>query len=368
MLLECARIWVLVASAIGGAVPNAATPGAPVDVSTSSPTGMRDGKCVHGVTISTQTSGREWGSDAFAAELDALRALGVNWVAIHPYAGIRADGSLSWQALDPAAPPEWIARPIREAHARGMSILIVPHVAQWGSPWRYRGEIDFTEEADRDRFFGDYARWITAVAACARDADGFSIASELDRLCGESARWRRIIAEVRAVTKARLTLAASWSCYRDVDFWDALDAIGVQAYFPLSTADDPSEAELRAGWQPILADLRALHERTGKPVVFTELGYNRSLAAAREPWDYAQERGENAARAEALQARCLSTALAAIDAQADWLRGALLWKWFVHSDREGRGRHRENFLMSEPAMRATIAAAWAKHDGKSDRR
>jgi len=317
----------------------------------------RDGTLVRGMTISCQTWGREWATDGFARELDALRELGVNWVAIHPYAGIRADGALEWRDLDPAAPPEWIARPIREAHARGMSILVVPHIAQWGSPWKYRGEIEFTDPAHLERFFADYTRWITAVAACARGADGFSIASELDRLGGHADRWRAVVAAVRSVTASRLTWCASWNSYRSVEFWDALDAIGIQAYFPLSGAEDPSADELRAAWSPILADLRALHERTGKPVVFTELGYNRSLAAAREPWAYAQDHGEAAARAEALQVRCLATALEAIEGESDWLRGAILWKWFVGSAR------RANFLMSEPAVRAAIAAAWAGAGG-----
>lgn len=320
----------------------------------------RDGTLVRGMTISCQTWGREWGTDGFAIELDRLRELGVNWVAIHPYAGIRGDGALEWRDLDPAAPPDWIARPIREAHARGMSILVVPHVAQWGSPWEYRGEIEFADAAAVERFFADYTRWISAVAACARGADGFAIASELDRLSGHEDRWRRVIADVRAVTDSRLTWAASWNCYRDVNFWDALDCIGIQAYFPLSTAEDPGVAELRAAWVPILSDLRALHERTGKPVVFTELGYNRSLASAREPWAYPQESGELAARAEALQVRCLSTALGAIEAESDWLRGAILWKWFVGSAR------RANFLMSEPAVRAAIASVWAR-DGDRPR-
>lgn len=317
----------------------------------------RDGTLVRGMTISCQTWGREWGTDGFARELDTLRELGVNWVAIHPYAGIRADGALEWRDLDPGSPPEWIARPIREAHARGMSILVVPHVAQWGSPWRYRGEIAFTDPAALERFFGDYARWITSVAACSRGADGFAVASELDRLAVHEDRWRGVIAGVRAATDARLTWGASWNCYREVRFWDALDAIGIQAYFPLSAAEDPGADELRAAWSPILADLRDLHARTGKPVVFTELGYCRSLAAAREPWAYAEDRGEAAARAEALQVRCLATALDVIRPESAWLRGAILWKWFV-----GPVRH-ANFLMSAPAVRATIGAAWSGSGG-----
>ncbi|MBL8862907.1 MAG: hypothetical protein JNK02_12995 [Planctomycetes bacterium] len=313
----------------------------------------RDGTLVRGMTISCQTWGQEWGTDGFGRELDELVRLGVNWVAIHPYARIHADGALTWRALDPDAPPDWIARPIRAAHARGLSILIVPHVAQWGSPWRHRGEIRFDEEARLERFFGDYRRWIVELAGAARGADALAVASELDGLARHEDRWRGVIRDLRAATDARLTWAASWDSYREVRFWDAVDAVGVQAYFPLSERADPDAGELAAAWRPVLADLRELHARTGKPVVFTELGYNRSLAAAREPWAFATERGAAAARAEALQVRCLEAALSSIAPESGWLRGAILWKWFV-GPAPG-----ENFLLQAPATRAAIARSWA---------
>jgi hypothetical protein len=314
--------------------------------------GARAALLVHGMTVSCQTWGWEWGTDDFAHEIDELARLGVNWVAIHPYAGVRGDGSLHWRDLEPARPPEWITRPIREAHARGMAILVVPHLAHWGGPWTWRGDIDFPDPAALERFFGDYERWIGAVAACAHEADGFCVASELDRLARHEARWRAVIAAVRARTDAHLTWGANWTSYEAVPFWDALDAIGVQAYFPLSESPDPGADELRAAWTPILRRLRAFHARLGKPVVFTELGYNRSLDAARRPWEYAQTRGADAARAEALQARCLHAALEAIAPESDWLRGAFLWKWFV-----GRTRG-ENFLVQTAAMRAVVQTVW----------
>ena len=319
----------------------------------------RDTTFVRGMTVSCQTWGWEWGSDGFVAELDDLARLGVNWVAIHPYARIAADGSVRARDLDPESPPDWIARPIREAHARGIAILVIPHVAYWGSPWRWRGEIEFADDASLARFFETYERWIADVARAARDADAFCVGNELDRLVVHDAQWRRVIAAVRERTSARLVYAANWNEYGRVPFWDALDAIGVQAYFPLSDAADPCAADLDAAWPPVIEGLRALSLRTGKPVVFTELGYNVSLDAARTPWTYGQERGEQRARAEELQKRCLASALAAIEREKSWLRGAFLWKWFVGP------APRENFLMKSDAMRAVIGATWgARAEGR----
>jgi len=314
--------------------------------------GAPDATFVRGMTISCQTWGWEWGTDGFGAELDALKSLGVNWVAIHPYGSIRTDGSVGSRRLEPERPPEWILRPIREAHARGISILVIPHLAYWGSPWGCRGEIDFEAPEALARFFETYTAWIREIARAAKEADGFSIGNETDRLARCDAEWRSVIAAVRAETSAHLTYAANFDAYDRVGFWDALDAIGIQAYFPLSDAPDPSEADLRRGWRSAFERLRALSIRTGKPVVCTEVGYDVSLAAASRPWEDGRVRGEDLELGRALQERCLGIALQEIGGQGDWLRGAFLWKWFV-----GPVRH-ETFLMKTPEMRAVIARNW----------
>ena len=90
-----------------------------------------DKSTVQGITISTHGGGSDWGSDAIVPTLLAIHDLGANWVAIHPYASINADGSLRWSQIDPENPPAHIVRPIREAHRLGLSICIKPHIAYW---------------------------------------------------------------------------------------------------------------------------------------------------------------------------------------------------------------------------------------------
>jgi len=59
-----------------------------------------------------------------------------------------------------------------------------------------------------------------------------------DELGGTSKRereWRAIIAEVRKHFKGSLVYCANWADdLHQTQFWDALDWIGVQAYYPLS--------------------------------------------------------------------------------------------------------------------------------------
>jgi hypothetical protein len=305
---------------------------------------------VRGMTVSCRGAGQIWGSDAMVQTMRDLRDLGCNWVTIHPYAGIDADGTVGGSRLDRLyADPVWLTRPIAEAHRLGLKIMIKPHIAYWGSPFGWRGEITFDSDEAWHRFFETYERWITLVAEIASDADAFVVGTELDRTVRHEDAWRRIIAAVRARTDAPLTYSANWDSFERVRFWDALDVIGIQSYFPLVRHENlPSEAELRAGWDRLLRRLEAYARKHHRRIVFAELGYNRAAWAAARPWDH-RSGGPDA---EETQRRCLHVALEAIDG-SDVVVGAFLWKWFP-----GEPRRHGNFLMSTPAMRETIGGRW----------
>ena len=70
------------------------------------------------------------------------------------------------------------------------------------------------------------------------------------------AQWRNVIADVRAQTRAPLTDAANWTDYQRVPFWDALDAVGIDAYFPPvdDQVDKPTRQDLERGWTKHMAD------------------------------------------------------------------------------------------------------------------
>ncbi|CAM2066220.1 hypothetical protein SCOR_12640 [Sulfidibacter corallicola] len=320
-------------------------------------TTAKDGASLRGITISCQGWGRIWGQDQFARELPRLVALGANAVATHPYAAIRADGTVAFREWPADAPPDYIARPVREARELGIQSMIKPHLAYWGSPFSWRGAIAFEEESQRRRFFDTYRRWIVAVAAATSDADIFVVGTELDQFGRYEAEWRDIIAAVRSVTKARLTYAANWDGYERIPFWDALDLVGIQAYFPLSEEEDPDRAALAQGWTKVFGRLEKFHQSTGKPIFFTELGYNRSLRAAAQPWHHVQQSGHAAA---GLQERCLRIGLewtagreaALWRRRYPWFRGVFLWKWFVGP------AGGENFYLNEARLRTIIQSVW----------
>jgi hypothetical protein len=282
-----------------------------------------------------------------------LAALGVEWVAIHPYARVRRDGSLY---SVPAAETRYLAGAVEIARAEGIHLFWKPHLAYWGS-FEWRGDIAFgDDEVAWRRFFDDYRSFIVDQARFA-EASGvplLAVATELDATAHREAEWRRIFAAVREVYSGRITWAANWDHLDRVPFWDAVDLIGVQAYFPLSDRSDPDRAALEAGWTRHLETLGKLSRRLGKKVLFTEIGYDRSEAAAREPW----KRGWSAdPGARELRRRLLEVALDRLPREP-WLAGMFWWKWMPgypeHWDRGDR-----DFSMRAEEAREALARYWA---------
>jgi hypothetical protein len=308
---------------------------------------------VRGMTISCPGAGRIWGSDLMVDAMRDLKGLGVNWITIHPYAAIGADGTVGGGRLAQMyATPSWLTRPIEEAHRLGLKIMIKPHIAYWGSPFSWRGAITFETDAQWRRFFESYEDWITLVARLSREADAFVVGTELDRTVHHEGAWRRIVRAVRGSIRAPLTYSAGWDRFEQVPFWDALDAIGIQAYFPLVEHEGlPSQQELDEAWTRLVGRLERFAAAHDRDIVFGELGYNESSLAAVRPWEYRQG-GEHA---EETQRRCLTAAMKAIEG-SDTVAGAFLWKWFPGQSTRGR----RNFLKSTPSMRAVIARYWAE--------
>ncbi len=302
-----------------------------------------------GMTISCQTGGEEWAMPQMASTLDEVKKMGVNAIEIHPYARIQNDGSLVW---DHAEDPDYVARPLDWARERGMRVLLVPHIAYWGTKFQWRGEIQFADQAGWDRFFGDYQAWIVHMAKIAEKhhAAIFCIGLEYGPTQKFDARWRQIIAAIRAVYHGKLTYGANWDEIGNVPWWDDLDYIGALAYFPLTKKPNPSEDDLRQGWQQWIAKLQTLSHRYGKPVLFTEIGYNESALCAAQPWDFHDNGGDQADR---IQARCIRVATE-LESSFPELAGMFWWKWFPKiGDPEP-----ETFDLRKPTARAALEASW----------
>jgi hypothetical protein len=118
-----------------------------------------------------------------------------------------------------------------------------------------------------------------------------------------ASKWRSIIKNCRDIYSGKLSYAANFDNYQEVDFWDDLDFIGINAYFPITdlktNCTDLScyEKVTYKNWRKVLKDMSEFlseEKLQSKSMLFTELGYINRKYATIEPWkgfDYSIVKG-----------------------------------------------------------------------------
>ena len=117
--------------------------------------------------------------------------------------------------------------------------MIKPHI--WilqPSEGMWRADIYPNNEADWETWQASYRDFILRYARVAEraQAEMFCIGTEFSRLTTEKPEfWNDLIQSVREVYAGEITYAANWyEEFEKIPFWDDLDYIGIQAYFPLT--------------------------------------------------------------------------------------------------------------------------------------
>jgi hypothetical protein len=252
----------------------------------------------------------------------------------------------------------------RAADSLGLRLILKPHiwVGDYSTDGQSRHTIGFDTEADWQRWEAAYHRFLMHYARLAQDVDAavLVVGTELANVVKQRPSfWRRLIADVRQVYDGKLTYAANWwEEYEAVPFWDALDYVGIQAYFELSAEERPTVPMLRDGWQPHKAAMQRLAARIDRPILFTELGYRNVSYAAAEPWRW-PSRQEAGTRADSLQARLYQAFFESLWHEP-WFAGAILWKWHPEGARGRRIADRLGFSpQNKPAEQ--VIARWFNH-------
>ncbi len=268
--------------------------------------------------------------DSFSHEvMDAVRASGAGWIAVIPYGFTRMGdphvyynhGRQWWGER-----PDGCRHTILGAQAAGIRVMLKPQVYV---PRGWVGALDFDTEEEWMSWEKDYEAYILLFADMAEQlgVDLFCIGTEFKASAPKrEAFWRRLIAEVRQRYSGPLTYAANWDEYPATPFWDALDYVGVNAYFPISEADTPDPLDLQRLWQPQVEALRDFAHQVQRPVLFTEYGYLSVGGCAGKTWELEKRLAELPANEQA-QANAVEALLSTFSREDFWA-GGFLWKWY----------------------------------------
>ena len=238
---------------------------------------------------------------------------------------------------------------ITNLQAQGIKVVLKPHVDSFDGTWR--GEFappgsDTPAEAAAwaDAWFSSYQTFILHYAAIAADnnVDTFVIGCELKDLSGSAYQsyWDNIIAQIRAsYPSLTLTYAANATSpgdeFTSVSFWDKLDMIGVDGYFPLTNHADPTVPELVSAWTTAAGNVNGFAPETALknlqlahpalPLIFTEIGYPSAAGSNEAPYNYSPTGSYDPTE----QQDCYEAFFEVYSQDASWMKGVFWWAWSV---------------------------------------
>lgn len=287
-----------------------------------------------------------YSSDRARTILESLPGYGVNAVAFVPYGftrggepSVRFGGPRVWEKDDAIRMLSAVAR------KKGMKVFLKPQIwVRGGAPT----DLDFDKEAEWRRWFSDYRLFVDHYAALATSiqADLFSVGVEFSRLARHEAEWRSVITQARQAYKGALTYSANWGQeFESVRFWDAVDFLGVNNYYPL-----PDDLSTLA----VVNRIERVQQRFQKSVIFPEAGFASLEAPHRQPWDETPRKLSTQD-----QARCYEAIFQGFY-RKPWLAGIYWWK--VGSNGFGGLEDGSHTPWRKPAM--NVVAKWYLRGGR----
>ncbi len=326
------------------------------------------GTTIRGITLgpieSSLHPNHGYGSPAYQSALDEARELGANWVSLTVFGRVW-DNDSTGISLSFEAPyrenRENVRRAIAQAHARGLRVLLVPHL--WIESGEWRAELDppgddgWQERAQSYRnFLMEWAR-----LAAETDVDMFAVGVELRSwvTTTHAPTFLPLIAEVRKTYPGLLTYAANWDDVEDTSILGELDVIGINAFYPLAEKENAGVDELRQGAERVVARVEELARRWERPVMFTEFGYTTRPDPALRPWEWPDSmqnvRVDQKAQADAYRALLGSM----LDARG--FAGLFVWRMYADPadmSQEAEWGFSPRGKQAERVVRDAFSARW----------
>ena len=282
------------------------------------------------------------GSAVDQTDVNPVKKVSANYVALMPFGFIK---TLDTPKIRFNSNKQWfgetekgVAQYAEQFKKNNIKAMLKPQIWVWHG--EYTGFIEMKTEENWKILEDSYREFILFYAKVAQKTkiEILCIGTELEKFVMKRPKyWKKLITEIKKVYSGKLTYAANWDEFKRVPFWNQLDFIGVDAYFPLSDKKSPSVEDFEKGWKPHKKEIIRIREKANKPVLFTEFGYRSIDFTAKEPWKSDRVEGN-------INLEVQKNGLQAIYNQfwkEDWFHGGFIWKWFhKHNDVGGKKNNR----------------------------
>jgi len=297
-----------------------------------------------------------------STNIEPVVAINANYCAIMPFGFVK---SLEHPEIIHNTDRQWFGETragskqyIEVLRKQGIKIMIKPQIWVWNG--EFTGYIKMANETNWKTFEDSYASFILEYASLAQEvqAEILCIGTELEQFVSNRPEyWKNLILEIKKIYKGKLTYAANWDEFKRTPFWDDLDYIGVDAYFPVSNSKTPSVEECMEGWKPHFKIIKSLSETHNKPVIFTEFGYRSMDFTGKEPW-----LSDHKLKSINFEAQDNATeALFNVFWKEDWFAGGFIWKWF-HNYKKSGGMQDNQFTPQNKPVEKVIKKHFTSHE------
>jgi len=213
-----------------------------------------------------------------------------------------------------------------------IKIMLKPQIWVWKG--EFTGTIEMTSEEDWKLLETTYSTFIIEFAELAEElnVEIFCIGTELEKFVeNRPSYWKNLIQDIRAVYTGKLTYAANWDEFKRTPFWDVLDFIGIDAYFPVSEEKTPTVEECKSNWNTHKLAIKSVVIEYDKPVLFTEFGYRSVDYSGKEPW----KSDRNMSEVNLVAQTNTTQALFETFWNEPWFSGGFVWKWHHNYEHVG---------------------------------
>jgi hypothetical protein len=282
----------------------------------------------------------DFASANFKQSVQNLKSTGANSVSlIIPYWQPN-DQSSDIQLAQNGPSDQTLISAINYIHGLGMQVLLKPHLETGSGNWRA-----LIDPTNRDTWYANYSAMLNHLGDIGKQTNVETICMGTELIYtsaytvhpDNTQRWITMINSLRTHFNGKLTYSANWGPSGGVTdeeahigFWSNLDAIGLSAYFNLTSTNADYDS-LKSVWDTYrISTVEPLYNQYQKPIVFTEIGYRSVSGAHNQPWNY------NLAGAADQQEQADDyNALFKYWDQYPYMQGVQLWNW--HSNPNAGG-------------------------------
>jgi len=269
----------------------------------------------------------------------SLKRIEANWLAVVPYAVSKANET--YVRFDDSKRYSWwgenskgVITMLQQAKTEKLKVMLKPHIWVLGHGWC--GQYDLDSEEKWKEWEKNYARYIIHYARIAEQCNVELLCIGTEYKIAATKRegfWRELIKSVRKIYHGKVVYAANWDNYYNIKFWDALDYVGVDAYFPLSNSKDATKSELDIAWKKVVKELSTFSNQQRKKIIFTEYGYKSIHFSTWNQWEV-----ENVGKTKNVNLSAQENGYSSLFEniwQQPWFEGGFLWKWYANDKKSG---------------------------------